>query len=44
MMKDEGWMKNDEGWMMIWFQAVERTDICDCWVAFATENAKAKWV
>ena len=43
----EGWMKNDEGW---WFQAVEgfwfmtdrrtdeRTDICDCRVAFATEK------
>ena len=37
-------MMNDEGW---WFQAVEgfadrrtdeRTDICDCRVAFATEN------
>ena len=43
MKNDEGWMKNDEGW---WFQAVEgfcrhtdgRTDICDCRVAFATEN------
>ena len=43
MMKDEGWMMKDEGW---WFQAVggfcfmtdERTDICDCRVAFATEN------
>ena len=45
--KDEGWRMNDEGW---WFQAVEgflwltdrltdgRTDICDCRVAFATEN------
>ena len=37
-------MKIDEGW---WFQAVEGfcrqtnrwTDICDCRVAFATENA-----
>ena len=40
-------MKNDKGW---WFQAVEgfcwwtdgqtdeQTDICDCRVAFATEN------
>ena len=47
MMKDEGWMMNDEGW---WFPAIEgfcrltdrqmdgRTDICDCRVAFATEN------
>ena len=44
---DEGWKMNDEGW---WFQAVEgfcfktngrtneRTDICDCRVAFATEK------
>ena len=44
---DKGWMMNDEGW---WCQAVEgfcrqtdrqtneRTDICDCRVAFATEN------
>ena len=47
MKNDEGWKMNDEGW---WFQAVEgfrfmtneqtdgRTDICDCRVAFATEN------
>ena len=46
----EGWMKNDEEWKMNdegwWFQAVEgfcfktdeRTDICDCRVAFATEK------
>ena len=42
-MNDEGCKMNDEGW---WFQAVEgfcfrtheRTDICDCRVAFATEN------
>ena len=42
-MKDEWWMMNDEGWC---FQAVEgfcrqtdrRTDICECRVAFATEN------
>ena len=46
-MKDEGWKMKDEGW---WFQAVEgfcfttdeltdeQTDICDCRVAFATEN------
>ena len=26
----EGWMKDDEGWCM--------NDICDCRVAFATEN------
>ena len=43
----EGWRMKDEGW---WFQAVEgfcrqtnertneQTDICDCRVAFATEN------
>ena len=43
---DKGWKMNDEGW---WFQVVEgfcfktdrrtneRTDICDCRVAFATE-------
>ena len=44
MKNDEGWMKNDEGW---WFQAIEgfwfmtdgQTDnICDCRVAFTTEN------
>ena len=47
MKNDEGWMKIDNGW---WFQAVEgfwgrtdrhtdeRTDICDCRVAFATEK------
>ena len=45
MMKDEGWMKNDEGWMMMmisicWrvLQTNGQTDICDCGVAFATEN------
>ena len=38
MKNDEGLMKNDEGWMMIRFQAVERTDICDCLVTFATEK------
>ena len=47
MMKDERWRMKDEGWC---FQAVEgfcfmtdermdgQTDICDCRVAFATEN------
>ena len=47
MKNDEEWKMNDEGW---WFQAVEvlkgfalgqtneRTDICDCRVAFATEK------
>ena len=52
MKSDEGWMKNDERWMIkdegCWFQAVEgfwfmtdgRTDICDCRVAFATENSQ----
>ena len=50
MKNDKAWMKNDEGWKMNdegwWFQAVEgfcfrtheRTDICDCRVAFATEK------
>ena len=42
--RDEGWRMKDEGW---WFQAVEgfcdwltdrRTNICECRVAFATEN------
>ena len=45
----EGWMNSDEGWMMnyddlkllrgfdLW-QMDKRTDICDCRVAFATEN------
>ena len=30
-MKDEGWKMNDESWKM-------KDDICDCRVAFATEN------
>ena len=46
-MNEVWWSMNDEGW---WFQAVEgfciwtnkqrngQTDICDCRVAFATEN------
>ena len=49
MKKDEGWMKNDEEWMMKDddFKLLRgfdnrrtdrRTDICDCIVAFATEN------
>jgi len=49
MKNDEGWMKYDEGWMMKdddfkllrGFdngQTDRRTDICDCRVAFATEN------
>ena len=41
--EDEGCRMNDKGW---WFQAIEgflwltnrRTDICECRVAFATEN------
>ena len=49
MKSDEGWMMKDEGWMMqyddfkllrgfdLW-QTDERTDICDCRVAFATEK------
>ena len=44
-MNEEWWRMNDEGW---WFQAVEgfwwqtdeRTDICDCRVAFASEKVK----
>ena len=47
MKNDDGWRMNDEGW---WLQAVEgfcrlrdwqtnrQTDICECRVAFATEN------
>ena len=43
MMKDKGWRLKVEGW---WFQGVLQTDrqtdgwmdICDCGVAFATEN------
>ena len=45
-----GWMKNDEGWMMkdddfkmVMGFASEQTDgltdICECRVAFATENS-----
>ena len=51
MKSDEGWMKNDERWRMqyddfkllkgfdLW-QTDERTDICDCRVAFATEKCE----
>ena len=43
-------MKDDEGWLISsWFgvllsdeQTDKQTDICDCRVAFATENIKAK--
>ena len=46
---DEGWTKNEEGWMMndddfkllkgfALGRTKKRTDICDCRVAFATEN------
>ena len=49
MKNDEGWMMKDEGWMMKDdnFKLLrgfadrltdERTDICDCRVAFATER------
>ena len=47
MNNDEGWKLNDEGWWFIavegsWFmtdkRTDERTDICDCRVAFATEK------
>ena len=55
MKNDERWMKNDEGWRLNdegwWFQAVmgfcwltdRRTDICECRVAFATENIIFQW-
>ena len=55
--KCERWMKNNEGWMMkdddfkllrgfADGQANERTDICDCRVAFATENwfSQKTWI
>ena len=53
MKNDEGWMKIDEGWMNeeCWMMISScwgvllydpRTDICDCRVAFATENFKKK--
>ena len=47
----EGWMIKDEGWLMkdddfkllrgfdLW-RTDGRTDICDCKVAFATENVE----
>ena len=48
MKNDEGWMKIDEGWMknddfklLRGFdngRTKRQTDICDCRVAFATEN------
>ena len=42
MMKDEGWMMKDEGLKLLRGFASrltdERTDICECRVAFATEN------
>ena len=50
MKNDAGWMKNDEGWRLndegwgflavegFWFMTDERTEICECRVAFATEN------
>ena len=49
MKNDKVWMKNDEIWMMkdddfkllkgfALGQTNERTDICDCRVAFATEK------
>ena len=46
----EGWLKNDEGWMKneLWGMMISSywgvlvtdriTDICECRVAFATEN------
>ena len=47
MKNDKEWMKNDEGWMMKdddfkLLRGFEnrRTDICDCRVAFATENSE----
>ena len=49
MVKDEGWMMKDEGWMMKveWLKLLRGfddkqteglTDICECRVAFVTEN------
>ena len=44
MKNDEGWMKNDEGWRMMisscWGVLItdRLMDICECRVAFATEN------
>ena len=44
MKNDEEWMKNDEGWTMMisncWLVlGTDRlTDICECRVAFVTEN------
>ena len=45
MKNDEWWMKNDEGWRMmisscwgILWLIDRRMDICECRVAFATEN------
>ena len=46
--KDNGWMKNDEGWMMmisscwgvssLWLTDGQM-DICECRVSFTTENS-----
>ena len=44
MMKDEGWMMKDDDFKLLrgfdYGQTDERTDICDCRVAFVTE----KWI
>ena len=37
-LKDEGWMLKDEGWRGFCFWTDGLTDICECRVAFATEN------
>ena len=45
-MKDESrMMKKDEGWWFLavdgfWFMTDEQTDICECRVAFTTENKR----
>ena len=36
--KDEGWKMKNEGWRGFCRQMDGRTDICDCRIAFATEN------
>ena len=43
MMKDEGWMMKDDDFKLLmgfcdWLTD-KRTDICECRVAFATENS-----
>ena len=52
MTKDEWWMMKDDDFKLLRGFADERTDgrtdertdICDCRVAFATENIQRKWI